>query len=1672
MPITSAQQQQLLQLGVATVNASLGGYIGDLANSLAAGATIEQLYNGVASNPALKALNFAYSDASTNGQFATYYANQLLSPALTSDQIAEVVTLMTGLLDGGTSRGSLMYQAATYLASADALADPTYGAAGQQFVNKVAVATDYTINQSGTATSIASLKATIATVDATAASVTAAITANATVAGSSFTLTTGADSGANFIAGAGNDQFVGVVGTDGLVTNGTTLNAGDNLNGGAGTDTLSVSISGTNTAAQITTSFITTGIEKILVSNFESSAFLSTIDLASTSGLTTVGFAASGDTGATTFTNTPNKVDIQMTNSNSNLTVAYPTAFAGTADTQNVTLSGTGTTTLGAAAVLTVDGAETFALTVASTSKLGQLIGNADKTITIAGAGNLTIATALDSTVRTVDASASTGANTFTMNNTAANVSVAGGSGNDVINVGTDLTVNDTISGGSGTDTIVVPTSSQLVANLQVTDFETLRAIESGGSYNLTNLPGITTIDYRVGSGNSTTATNVAAGTAVRISDSATTITHTVKDATALANTADAVALTLQTSSTTTPTNIAVTTLAIDGVETLSVASSGAVATGGNSIGAISQTTNDVLASITITGSSNTTLNPGSHAKLATIDASALTGALTLTNASTLTARTTITGGTGNDVITGRSSTDSISTGDGNDTIAGGGGNDSLDGGAGNDSITGGTGNDTIVGGAGDDTLNGSSGSDNISGGDGNDAITFTLTATAGVATSGLDKTDTLDGGSGTDTITFSGALTAAATLDLGSTTDSTFTGVTNVEALVLDVTGADLTVTVGDIMLGAFNNNVTFKSGANQTGTVNIDASSVLGSSSVINFTGVTSKAATYTVGNNQDLVTFSTADDTLKVITGAFLQSTDSIVGGLGTDTFALNNTATSDVTLSAAQLGSLSSFETWTVDSGATAAGTAVSLTISDAVAAANANTTTNALTISRATSDTGVFTVDGSAVSTRNLNITGGSGNDVLTGGAGNDTLNGGVGVDTLVGGAGNDTFTAATLSVGESYNGGDGTDVLSITATLQSLTGVTLTAIERIALVAGGTLNARADAIGTIAFGQSASTSTGTVTLALDTSNATSLNLTGVTAGTAGAAGSAVAASYTNLGATALNLTLTGLNDTLDLTANGTFANGATTVALNNPAIVNSGAGNDSIKGGGGNDTIDGGSGNDTLIGGGGTDSISGGSGNDVITFDTITDVLLAGDGTDTLVIAASASTSGTVGQNLIDLTSTTDQVATINNAANASVQLGFENVDVSADAWPFTITAVSTGSVIVGSSLVDSITGGAGSDTITMGLAGQTVAYDAINAGAGTDTLIVVGNITTDPSTANNVISLAATGDQMPTVNNAGEATVQSGFENVDLSGVVPGTGIGFSITANSAGSQIAGTSLADSIIGGIGNDTIYGWNGTDTIGGGGGTDTLVLINGSTSTSPFTQTNVAANAAAITTDAWITGVANITVAGSTQMTLTLTGQTEAFTISASTATAGTTTAGGEIILGGSGNDTITGSSLSDTITGGIGADSMTGGAGADTFFFLNTATGLPSATNFDTITDYTKTAGATTFDTISATALILGVQTAAAAATVATIGGTGIATFNAADTTLLQHMTAAANAVQAVAGATVIWQEGSDAFLLISDNTVGLGATDVLIKLVGVTAGGLTIAGNAITAMA
>jgi hypothetical protein len=68
-----------------------------------------------------------------------------------------------------------------------------------------------------------------------------------------------------------------------------------------------------------------------------------------------------------------------------------------------------------------------------------------------------------------------------------------------------------------------------------------------------------------------------------------------------------------------------------------------------------------------------------------------------------------------------------------------------------------------------------------------------------------------------------------------------------------------------------------------------------------------------------------------------------------------------------------------------------------------------------------------------------------------------------------------------------------------------------------------------------------------------------------------------------------------------------------------------------------------------------------GSGDDSIRMENAADVLTGGDGTDTLEIVQNAVLGGFQ----VDLSATGDQVTTYNGAANAAVQSGFENVDLS-----------------------------------------------------------------------------------------------------------------------------------------------------------------------------------------------------------------------------------------------------------------------------------------------------------------------------------------------------------------------------------------------------------------------
>jgi hypothetical protein len=93
----------------------------------------------------------------------------------------------------------------------------------------------------------------------------------------------------------------------------------------------------------------------------------------------------------------------------------------------------------------------------------------------------------------------------------------------------------------------------------------------------------------------------------------------------------------------------------------------------------------------------------------------------------------------------------------------------------------------------------------------------------------------------------------------------------------------------------------------------------------------------------------------------------------------------------------------------------------------------------------------------------------------------------------------------------------------------------------------------------------------------------------------------------------------------------------------------------------------------------------------------------------------------------------------------------------------------------------------------------------------------------------------------------------------------------------------------------------------------------------------------------------------------------------------------------------------------------------------------------------------------------------------------AALAATGFATFNVADTTFAQHITAVASALAgAAAGTAVVWTETAqngqgNTYLYMTDGFAGASSNDVLVQLVGTTATagtGITVAGGDITAIA
>jgi len=317
-----------------------------------------------------------------------------------------------------------------------------------------------------------------------------------------------------------------------------------------------------------------------------------------------------------------------------------------------------------------------------------------------------------------------------------------------------------------------------------------------------------------------------------------------------------------------------------------------------------------------------------------------------------------------------------------------------------------------------------SGGKQTATGGTGND----TFRIDAGV----INKDIKIAGGEGTDTLVLTKA--AAGNIDL--------TGVTNAE-LISGVSGFENlsfggeTLLIDDATLNRFTDktiNVVEK-GATATA---LNASAVLGSTSKLNVDAseMTTAGFTFAISNGIDGFKGSAQVDTIVVGASAYLTDADVLNGGAGNNNaLDFDTTGNTKQIVTASQLTNVSNFNTWNIKDTAVAANE-FELTVTNAVAAQNINSTNNTLTISAATNGSDKVTIDASDVgSAYKLIVSTGIGAGAAAAqtvklGAGDDTITlnsavAGATVNTVTLGGGKDTveFAGATAKAAATATSG-------------------------------------------------------------------------------------------------------------------------------------------------------------------------------------------------------------------------------------------------------------------------------------------------------------------------------------------------------------------------------------------------------------------------------------------------------------------------------------------------------------------------------------------------------------------------------------------------------------------------------------------------------------------------
>jgi Ca2+-binding RTX toxin-like protein len=745
-----------------------------------------------------------------------------------------------------------------------------------------------------------------------------------------------------------------------------------------------------------------------------------------------------------------------------------------------------------------------------------------------------------------------------------------------------------------------------------------------------------------------------------------------------------------------------------------------------------------------------------------------------------------ITGNASNNVLDGQGGADSLIGGLGNDTYlvdnagdvlteAAAGGTDlvqasvthTLSAEVENLTLTGaaainGTGNglaNILIGNGANNVLNGGGGADQMSGGLGNDTYV--------VDNAGDGVTEAA--AAGTDLVQSSVTYTLSANVEnLSLSGAAAINGTGNALNNVITGNGANNVLNGGggaDQMAGGLGNDVYVVDNAGDGVTEGAAAG-----------TDLVQSAITYTLGTNLENLTLIGAaaingtgnalnnriagNGAGNVLDGA--AGADSLIGGLGDDTYLVDNAG--DAVTEAAAAG------TDLVQAG-------VTYTLS-----ANVEN----------------LTLTGAAA----INGTGNALNNVMSGNGADNLLDGGGGADQMSGGLGNDTYVVDDAGDGVTEAAAGGTDLVQ-----SSVTHVLSAEVENLTLTGAGAINGTGNGLANILVGNGAdnvldggagadqmSGGLGNDTYVVDNVG------DGVTEAAAGGTDLVQSAITYTLGADLENLTLLGA-----AAINGT-GNG-----LNNTLVGN--AGNNLLNGGAGVDALSGGLGNDTYIVDAVGDTVSEAlnAGTDVVQ-SSVSFVL--GANVENLVLTGIAAINGTgnglantltgnVANNILNGGGGADTLTggggndtyIVDNAGDLVTEGAAAGTDLVQSAVSYTLGANLENLILIGAAASNG-TGNALNNLIT-----GNAANNVLDGADGVDTVSYAN------ATAGVSVDLSQVGPQITGA--AGTDTVLN-FEN---------------LTGSAFADLLAGNGGANTLAGGGGNDVLIGGAGADLLSGAAGSD-------------------------------------------------------------------------------------------------------------------------------------------------------------------------------------------------------------------------------------------------------